>query len=83
MQDSIIGIIGIVLMAPAILYSIRLILRVLIYFIFSKEKVTITYHDSDGNTQDKVVYLKRDDEFFSILDKIAEKKAHGESNHGQ
>ncbi|MEQ5327019.1 hypothetical protein [Proteus sp. fly-1008] len=82
MQDSIIGIIGIVLMAPAILYSIRLILRILIYFIFSKEKVTITYHTKNGETLERVVYLKRDDEFFSLLDKMADKKAHEDINHG-
>ncbi|AVA40786.1 hypothetical protein C3Z14_12505 [Proteus mirabilis] len=83
MQDSIIGIIGIMLMAPAILYSIRLILRILIYFIFSKEKVTITYHDENGATQEKVIYLKRDDEFLSLIDDIAEKKSHGNITHGK
>lgn len=76
-----IGIIGVLLMAPAIFYSIRLILRVLIYLIFNKEKITVTYRDASGVEQEKIVYLKRDDEFFSVLDKIAEKKAHEDARH--
>ncbi|MDC9612325.1 hypothetical protein PSI19_00165 [Xenorhabdus khoisanae] len=82
MQDiNFIGIIGALLMTPAVFYSARLILRVLIYLIFNKEKITVTYRDASGREQEKVIYLKRDDEFFSVLDKIAEKKAHEDTRH--
>ncbi len=45
--------------------------------------MTITYHDENGATQEKVIYLKRDDEFLSLIDDIAEKKSHGNITHGK
>ncbi|ENG4184581.1 hypothetical protein [Providencia sp. PROV020] len=77
-----IGIIGIVLAVPALLYSIRLTLRVLLYLIFSKEKVIIRYHDEQGNISEKKIFLKKDDELLSLLDDIAKKNNHGDKSHG-
>lgn len=73
---------GLLAAAPAILLTIRFILKLLISLIFSKEKVTITYRGVDGDKLIKKIYLKKNDDLLRVLDEIAKKNSHEGKSHG-
>ncbi len=79
---NMLAIIGLVFALPAVWYALRVSLRLLISIIFSKEKVTVTYHSANGDKFEKKVYVKRDDDLLLLLDDIARKNSQKEKSHG-
>ncbi|MHS45565.1 hypothetical protein D9G84_15855 [Escherichia coli] len=82
MVHNLISLLGILAALPAIILTIRILIKLLISWIFNKEKVTVTYHSEDGEKFETKLYLKKNDDLLHILDDIARKSSHEGKSHG-
>ncbi|AIR84879.1 hypothetical protein [Pantoea rwandensis] len=78
----ILSVLGLACAVPALLYALRVTIRILISFLWPQQNIEVNYTNKDGEKFRKKIKINKNDQIFRALDEIAKNEKVGKTHHG-
>ncbi|WP_210517594.1 hypothetical protein [Pantoea ananatis] len=78
----ILSVVGLACAAPALLYALRVTIRIVISFLWPEQAIEISYTNKKGEKFHKKVKVNKNEQIFRALDEIAKNKKVEKTHHG-